>query len=66
MLDGYIDTQGTLTELRAHGVLDEIMHTKAHKDEKKAAMATHSAKEVAAEAVDVMSLTREMKRPNQG
>ncbi|EMD39008.1 hypothetical protein CERSUDRAFT_104287 [Gelatoporia subvermispora B] len=40
MLDGRIDTQGTVKELRSHGVLDDITHdesVEAHKEEQKAA-----------------------------
>jgi hypothetical protein len=55
-----------MAKLHARGVLDEITHAEAHEDEQKAAVATHSAEEVAAEAVDVTSPTRETKRPNQG
>jgi hypothetical protein len=57
-----------LSELRARGVLDEITHAeevKAHEDEQKAAVATPSAEEVAAEAVDVTSPTRETKKPRK-
>jgi hypothetical protein len=62
MLDGHINTQGTLTKLCARRVLDEIMPTKAHEDEQKAAMATHSGEEVMAEAVNITSPTREMEK----
>ncbi|EKM52518.1 uncharacterized protein PHACADRAFT_211766 [Phanerochaete carnosa HHB-10118-sp] len=41
MLDGRIDTQGTVKELRARGILDEITHDEAvetHKEEQAAAV----------------------------
>lgn len=45
MLDGRIDTQGTVKELRARGVLDNITHdesVEAHKEEQAAAIAEGS------------------------
>ena len=42
MLDGRIDTQGFVTELRAQGVLDDIAHDEAievHKEEQAVAEA---------------------------
>jgi hypothetical protein len=68
MLDGRIDTQGTLADLRAQGVLDEIAlaeEVKAHEEEQKAAAAIPSAEEIAAEAVDATSPARETKKPRK-
>ena len=49
MLDGRIDTQGTVKDLRALGVLDDITHdesVEAHKEEQAVAQAEKAAEEV--------------------
>jgi hypothetical protein len=54
MLDGRIDTQGTLTELRAQGVLEDIANSeevKVQKDEQEAAAVTPNAEQIAAEVI---------------
>jgi energy-coupling factor transporter ATP-binding protein EcfA2 len=68
MLDGRIDTQGTLTELRAQGVLDEITSSEevqVHEDEQEAAAKTPDAEEIAAEAVEGTDLAIETKKPRK-
>jgi hypothetical protein len=68
MLDGRIDTQGVLTELRARGVLDVIAlaeGVKAYEDEQTAAPATPDAEEIAAEVMGDTSPTRETKKPRK-
>ena len=65
MLDGRIDTQGTLAELRARGVLDEIAHAEevvAHEDEQRATAESPTVEEIAATAVDG---TKETKKPRK-
>ena len=49
MLDGRIDTQGTVKDLRARGVLEEITHdeaVEAHKEEQAVAVAEKPTDEV--------------------
>ncbi|KAI0003794.1 ABC transporter type 1, transmembrane domain-containing protein [Russula compacta] len=68
MLDGRIDTQGTLTELRARGVLDEIASSeevKTYEDEQKAAAEIPSAEEIAAEVVESEVPPRDTKKPRK-
>jgi hypothetical protein len=68
MLDGRIDTQGTLTELRAQGVLDDIANSeevKVHEDEQEAAAETPNAEEIAAEVVEGAHPARETKKPRK-
>ena len=68
MLDGRIDTQGTLTELRAQGVLDEITHSeevKIYEGEQEAAAETPNAEEIAAEVVEGASPSGETKKPRK-
>jgi hypothetical protein len=68
MLDGRIDAQGTLTELRAQGVLDDIANSqevKVHEDEQKAAAETPSAEEIAAEVVEGGQSVGETKKPRK-
>ncbi|KAI0257019.1 hypothetical protein BJV78DRAFT_1272168 [Lactifluus subvellereus] len=68
MLDGRIDTQGTVTELRAHGVLDEIAHSegvKVHEEEQKAGTNIPSAEEIAAEVIEAPGPPREAKKPRK-
>ncbi len=68
MLDGRIDTQGTVTELRAQGVLDDIAHSEevnVHEDEQEAAAETPNAEEIAAEAIGGDRPAREMKKPRK-
>ena len=68
MLDGRIDTQGTLTELRTLGVLDEIKNSeevKTFEDEQKAAAEIPSAEEIAAEVVEGAVPARDTKKPRK-
>jgi carbamoylphosphate synthase small subunit len=68
MLDGRIDTQSTVAELRARGILDEIAHSegvKVHEQEQKAAVEVPSAEEAAAEVVENASPARETKKPRK-
>jgi hypothetical protein len=68
MLDGRIDTQGTLTELRAQGVLDDIANSeevKVHEVEQQAAAETPNAEEIAAEAVEGARPAEETKKPRK-
>ena len=68
MLDGRIDTQGTLTELRAQGVLDEITNSEevnVYGNEQKAAAKTPDAEEIAAEAVGGSPIAIETKKPRK-
>ena len=68
MLDGHIDTQGTIAELRAHGVLDEIAHAEevvAHEAEQRTAAESPTAEEIAAAVVDSTSPTKETKKPRK-
>ncbi|SRR5712692_3925504 len=68
MLDGRIDTQGTLTELRAQGVLDDIANSeevKVHEVEQQAAAETSNAEEIAAEAVEGVRPAEETKKPRK-
>jgi len=54
MLDGRIDTQGTLAELRAQGVLDEIAHSEeviVHEEEQSAVVASPSSGQVIVDEV---------------
>jgi hypothetical protein len=68
MLDGRIDTQGTLADLRAQGVLDEIAQAeevKSHENEQRVSAGSPSAEEIAAESVEDPNPTRETKRPRK-
>jgi carbamoylphosphate synthase small subunit len=68
MLDGRVDTQGTLTELRAQGVLDDIANSeevKVHEAEQEAAAETPNAEEIAAEVVEGARPARETKKPRK-
>lgn len=68
MLDGRIDSLGTVAELRARGVLDEIAHSEevvAHEDVQRAAAESPTAEEIAAAAVDGTSPTKETKKPRK-
>ena len=68
MLDGRIDTQGTLTELRAQGFLDEIAtseEVKVHEDEQEAAAETPNAEEIAAKVVEGARPGSETKKPRK-
>ena len=68
MLDGRIDTQGTLTELRAQGALDDIANSeevKVHEDEQEAAAETPNAEEIAAEVVEGAHPAKEAKKPRK-
>jgi hypothetical protein len=68
MLDGRIDTQGIITDLRAQGVLDDISQTeevKTHEDEQMAAVESPSSEETAAGAVESPGSGRESKKPRK-
>lgn len=68
MLDGRIDTQGTLAELRAQGALDDIANSEeviVHEDEQEAAAEAPSAEEVAAEVVEEADPAKETKKPRK-
>ncbi|KAH9035079.1 hypothetical protein EDB84DRAFT_1561273 [Lactarius hengduanensis] len=55
MLDGRIDTQGTLADLRAQGVLDEIAHSEevdVHEEEQRVAVTSPTLEQVAADEVE--------------
>ncbi|KAH9081540.1 hypothetical protein EDB83DRAFT_2214476 [Lactarius deliciosus] len=55
MLDGRIDTQGTLADLRAQGVLDEIAHSEevtVHEEEQSVAVTSPTLEQVAADEVE--------------
>lgn len=68
MLDGRIDTQGTVAELRARGVLDEIAQSegvKVHEEEQKAGANIPSAEEVAVEAIEPAGPPVEAKKPRK-
>lgn len=68
VLDGRIDTQGTLTELRAQGVLDEIAQSEevyVYEDEQEAAAETPNAEEIAAEAIEGPHPARDKKKPRK-
>lgn len=69
MLDGRVDTQGTIKDLRAQGILDEITHDEAvevHKEE--AAVATADAPATTEDQVAIdgaAALTGEQKKPRK-
>jgi hypothetical protein len=68
MLDGRIDTQGTLTELRAQGVLDEITNSEevnVYGNEQEAAAKTPDAEEIAVQAVEGAPIAIEPKKPRK-
>ena len=55
MLDGRIDTQGTLSELRAQGILDDLANSegvKVQEDEQETAAGIPNAEDIAAEVVE--------------
>jgi hypothetical protein len=68
MLDGRIDTQGTLTELRAQGVVDDIASSeevKVQEDEQEAEAGTSNAEEIAAEVVEGANPAMKAKKPRK-
>ena len=68
MLDGRIDTHGTLVDLRAQGVLDEIAQgeeVKSHEDEQRVSAGSPSAEEIAAEVVEDSNAVTEIKKPRK-
>jgi len=68
MLDGRIDTHGTLAELRAQGFLDDIANSeevKVHEDEQGVAAKTPNAEEIAAEVVEGARPASETKKPRK-
>lgn len=68
MLDGRIDIHGTLVDLRAQGVLDEIAQAeevKSHENEQRVSAESPSTEEIAAESVEDTNPARETKRPRK-
>jgi hypothetical protein len=68
MLDGRIDTQGTLADLCAQGVLDEIAQAeevKSHENEQRVSAGSPSAEEIVVESVEDTNPTKETKRPRK-
>lgn len=68
MLDGRIDTQGTLADLRARGILDEIAHSEevnAHEEELSAAVADPPLEPVDASEVENSGAATETKKPRK-
>jgi energy-coupling factor transporter ATP-binding protein EcfA2 len=74
MLDGRIDTQGTLAELRAQGVLDDIAHSEEvyvyedgqdSGDSEDSEPGTPNAEEIAAEAIEGARPAKETKKPRK-
>lgn len=69
MLDGRIDIHGTLVDLRAQGVLDEIAQAaeevKSHENEQRVSAGSPSAEENDAESVEDTNPARETKRPRK-
>ncbi len=68
MLDGRIDIHGTLVDLRAQGVLDEIAQAeevKSHEDEQRVSAGSPSAEEIAAEVVEDPNPATEIKNPRK-
>ena len=68
MLDGRIDIHGTLVDLRAQGVLDEIAQAeevKSHEDEQRVSAGSPSAEEIAAEVVEDPNAVTEIKKPRK-
>ena len=68
MLDGRIDTQGTLADLRAQGVLDEIAQSEgvtAHEEEQSAAVASPTAEKVVADEVGDSGAATRTKKPRK-
>ncbi|KAI0772936.1 multidrug resistance-associated ABC transporter [Trametes elegans] len=68
MLDGRIDTQGTVNDLRASGVLDDIAHVEeieAHKEEQEAAKEENPNAEVDADANDDSEGAPKGKKPRK-
>ena len=68
MLDGRIDTQGTLADLRAQGVLDEIAHSEeviVHEEEQSVAVASPAAEQVVADEVRDSGAATGTKKPKK-
>ena len=67
MLDGRIDTQGTLAELRAQGVLDDIANSEEVKvrEDEQGAVDNAIAEEIAVEVVEGARPTGETKKPRK-
>lgn len=68
MLDGRIDTQGTLADLRAQGVLDEIAHSEgvtAHEEEQSAAVASPTSEKVVVDEVGDSGAATGTKKPRK-
>ena len=68
MLDGRIDTQGTLTDLRAQGVLDEIAHSEevnVHEGEQSAVVANPTSEQLVMDEVGNSSVATVTKKPRK-
>ena len=68
MLDGRIDTQGTLADLRAQGVLDEIAHSEevnVHEEEQSSAVASPTSDQVAVDEVENSGAAAGTKKPRK-
>lgn len=68
MLDGRIDTQGAVKDLRARGILDDIAHDESaevHKEEQQAAEAVPSAEVAAVADVDEDAPQEQAKKPRK-
>lgn len=73
MLDGRIDTQGTVAELRAQGVLDDIAHSEEvdvyedeqDSDSEDSEPETPDAEEIAAEVIEGAHPAKETKKPRK-
>ena len=68
MLDGRIDTQGLVTELRAQGVLDDIAHDEAievHKEEQAVAEAEAAEKGDEDPDAETGATTTKAKKPRK-
>jgi hypothetical protein len=67
MLDGRIDTQGTLADLRAQGVLDEIAHSEVvfHEEVKGTAVPSPISDQVVVDEVGNSGATTGTKKPRK-
>ena len=68
MLDGRIDTQGTLADLRAQGVLDEIAHSEEvslREGVQSAAFANPTSEQVVADEVGNSGVATATKKPRE-
>jgi hypothetical protein len=68
MLDGRIDTQGTLADLRAQGVLDEIAHSEeviVHEEGQRIAVASPASEKVVTDEVGDSGTATGTKKPRK-